>query len=181
MGVDLNYDYMRDLVRSLMSLESVPIDKMVTLLQKGKTEGRTAYICGNGGSAANASHLALHLNQAGLKAICLSDNVPMITALANDIDYDQVFSAQVRWADMTKTLLVVVSGSGNSLNILRVIDAWCGEIIGLLGMDGGQTLKRLQDRQGSTYIVVPSMAYGPIEDAHSALIHILAERLKMVT
>lgn len=98
------------------------------------------YVCGNGGSAANALHIVNDLVSCGIKAYALTGDISTLTAIANDYSYDEVFSHQIEVFGEPGDLLLVLSGSGNSKNIVRAIDAakekgmrtWA-----LLGMTGG--------------------------------------------
>ena len=111
-------------------------------------EGRRVFLCGNGGSAGNAIHLANDFlygiakgRCAGLKVSALSDNSAIITCLANDVGYEHIFSEQLNVQADKGDLLVVLSGSGNSPNIIRALE--CAKIKGIksyamLGFDGGK-------------------------------------------
>jgi len=120
-------------------------------LDAARTEGRQIFLCGNGGSAANAIHWANDLifgagktGRGGLRAHALPANAAVATCLANDLSYEQVFSAQLRVLGTAGDLLIVLSGSGNSPNILRAIEmarqmgirSWA-----VLGFDGGKALQ----------------------------------------
>lgn len=124
-------------------------------LNQARKDRKQVILCGNGGSAANAMHWANDLifgagktGKGGLRAHALPANAPVATCLANDLGYDEVFSAQLRVLGNTGDILVAFSGSGNSPNILRVLEAanemgirsWA-----ILGFDGGQALS-LADR-----------------------------------
>ena len=135
------------------------------------------YTAGNGGSAANASHLAAHLNECGIKAICLSDNLVRFSAIANDINYEQAFALQLKGLPLGRNdSVVVLSCSGDSPNVLRLLEfAQKANVtirIGLLGFSGGQAL-HLCDLS----IVLDSRDYGAIEDCHSAIIHAIRKAL----
>ena len=170
--------YKEELIRCIRCIDPAALTSALELLVTTRSRNSTAYICGNGGSAANASHMALHLSQAGLKTICLSDNVPMLTAHANDLGYDQVFSAfTLRYCE-PGDLLILISGSGNSWNILKSLETQSVDKVALLGMDGGELGKQMDDN--GVKIIVPSRRYGPIEDVHSAIIHMLADMLKPI-
>lgn len=106
-----------------------PVVKLAEDLQLCLKENRRLFICGNGGSAGNAIHLANDFlygiakrSGGGLKVLSLSDNPAVITCLANDLGYDQIFSEQLAVQGEKNDLLIVLSGSGNSPNIIRVIN-----------------------------------------------------------
>jgi D-sedoheptulose 7-phosphate isomerase len=167
----------------LQSLPITQIAKALAMVETAMREGRTVFIAGNGGSAATASHMANDLLKTvakkhgrSVRVIALSDNVPLLTAIANDEDFLEVFSSQLRPLARVGDLLIVISGSGNSPNILRAL-AVAKEMgvrsIGFLGMDGGKACKAVD-----VDIVVPSDDYGPIEDAHIVLNHLITEYLR---
>ena len=92
-------------------------------------EGRAIYICGNGGSAGNAMHLANDFlygigvnNDGGLRAEALSANTAVITCLANDIGYDHIFEEQLKVKALPNDILIALSGSGNSINVVKAIE-----------------------------------------------------------
>jgi D-sedoheptulose 7-phosphate isomerase len=164
-------------------LRSVPVHAVVQvleILEKALMEDHQVFIAGNGGSAATASHIANDLcktvinsnpSQKGFRAIALTDNVPLLTAWANDVGYEEIFAGQLRSLAKPGDVLIVVSGSGNSVNVIRAAKVARDMglvIIGLLGRDGGQ-LQPLVDAA----VVVPAEEYGLIEDAHLAVNHLI--------
>lgn len=154
-------------------------------LEKAYTEGRSVFVAGNGGSAANASHLAQDLSKATVqdidagkrfRVLSLTDNIGFITALANDISYERVFDIQLRQFAKPGDVLLLISGSGNSPNILRA--ARCAketdlQIIGVTGFDGGG-LMPLSDVK----LHVPINNMGMCEAAHAILFHYIVEELR---
>jgi len=132
---------------------------------------------GNGGSAATASHYAADFNK-GLsygkarrfRFLCLSDNVPTLTAYANDVAYEEVFVEQLRNFLQPGDLVIAISGSGNSRNILKAIEYANGEgavTVGLTGYDGG-ALKRIA--QHGVHVPIADMQV--TEDLHMVLDHL---------
>ncbi len=132
-----------------MNLEAIyDIQALADALLEAWIEGRSIYLCGNGGSAGNAIHLANDLiygagvkNGAGLRVEALSANAAVITCLANDIGYDNIYSEQIRVKGKPGDVLVILSGSGNSLNVVKAIEV--GNSIGMktfaiLGFSGGR-------------------------------------------
>ena len=126
------------------------IDKLIEIIMLGYDEERMIFVIGNGGSAANASHFAQDLakgtrhilNQSKrIKALSLTDNLPFITALGNDDGYDTIFEQQLRTYAKPKDILIAISGSGNSLNIIKAVE-WANNegltTVGLTGFDGGK-------------------------------------------
>jgi len=128
-------------------------------------------ICGNGGSASLAEHFAQDLaKQCQVRSLPLT-SLAMVTALANDISYQDIFCKQLEFYAKPEDLLIVISGSGNSLNILYALTkakAMQIPTTGLLGFDGGKA-KHLTDLA----ITVPALHMGRAEDGHLILSHIL--------
>jgi histidinol-phosphate phosphatase family protein len=151
---------------------------------------RTVFIAGNGGSAATASHLAWDLlkqtqlpGRRSIRAHALTDSLPTITALANDQGFRQVFAYQLRSQAKPGDILLSISCSGQSANILEAIsEARAGglTVVGFGGFDGG-----VMRDQCDVYLHVPSWDYGKIESVHLALCHcitsLLAERALALT
>ena len=140
--------------------------------------GKFVFIIGNGGSGANASHLCEDLakctlrdfeNQKRLKVLSLTDNVSWIMAIANDINYDGIFVEQLKNLASPGDLLVAISGSGNSPNILKAVD-WANrsglETMGLTGYGGGK-LKTLA--QNNLHVAIDDM--GIVESLHQVAFH----------
>jgi D-sedoheptulose 7-phosphate isomerase len=179
--------YFADLNSALTALPEADICGAAELIESAFLAGKQVFIAGNGGSAATASHMACDFAKTTLgksherisfriKAIALSDNVPAITAWGNDVSYDLVFSEQLRNLANEGDLLVVITCSGNSPNILETLKAAKElglQTLGLLGFAGGKALP-LCDKS----IVVCSEDYGVIEDAHSILNHLLTAHMK---
>ena len=144
-------EYIKEEVKILETLNLKVVDEIISLIEKARLNNKKIYICGNGGSAATASHFCCDFNKGysgGLKNntnfICLSDNVPTLTAIANDISYDDIFSYQIRNRIEVGDILFVISGSGNSKNIVKAMEVAKergNTIIGLCGYNGGQVLK----------------------------------------
>lgn len=162
------------------------VSNLVLLAEKlaqVRSSGGHVYVCGNGGSCANAAHLVLHLREIGVKAFDLLADAPWVSAIANDRAYDQVFSWTLHALGAgPEDLLIVISGSGQSKNIMKAIE-WAANanltIAGLLGnaahnVYGGAAFDHMDSGLG---IVVPSDDYGVIEDVHSICIHALKKAL----
>lgn len=151
--------------------------------EDARTNGRTIFIAGNGGSATTASSMANDIGfdiikKTGTKVpfriMALTDNTSVITAISNDVGYNDIFSNQLKIHYSSGDKLLVISASGNSENLVRAVK-WVkqqgGKTIGLLGFTGGK-LKNLCD----TVVHVKSEVgeYGPVEDLHLTINHILA-------
>ena len=126
---DFFQSYSEKLQEILQQSDWSPVEELATDMQKCWKDGRRVFICGNGGSAGNAIHLAndfiygiAKTTGGGIRAISLSDNSAVITCLANDVGYDYIYSEQLAVQAEKDDLLIVLSGSGNSSNILHAVD-----------------------------------------------------------
>jgi len=177
--------YARYVARLLEQIDPVAVVAAAIHLEEAWLEGRTIFVAGNGGSAATASHFATDLawgrgKLAGKRPriISLAANVPMMTAAANDVGYPHVFVEQLRGVFQPRDLLVAISASGNSDNLLQAIDyanEQQGVSIGLVGFDGGRMKGRCTL---SLHVETKPGDYEPAEDAHHALCHMLASYVK---
>lgn len=159
------------------------IDKVIGV----RENNGTIFITGNGGSAANAFHWACDLNKGTLnnfydpahkrlRVVSLTDNIATITALTNDLSFDQVFSQQLRNLVRRGDLLISITGSGKSKNIIRAIELaknFGAYVFSVLGFDGSEAIHISDDS-----IVVPSRNYRIIEDIHLTIGHILTASIK---
>ena len=171
----------------LTAINAVDLEAVLAVAEvplSARDSGHTVFIAGNGGSAATASHMATDLMLGSqlvdppLRVIALTDNQAIITATGNDLNFDQIFSRQLSRLAQPGDLLITVSASGNSPNILACIDiakTMNLTTIGFTGFDGGE-LATMVD----LLIHVPTRkgAYGPVEDVHLAVNHMITERLK---
>jgi D-sedoheptulose 7-phosphate isomerase len=170
--------YLGDVTRAIEALPVEDIDRVATILRAAYDEERTIFVMGNGGSAATASHLACDLNKGAsagarkrFRVMALTDNLPTILALANDVGYDAVFVEQLKCFARTGDVVIGISGSGNSPNVLRAVayarDLGC-TTIGVCGYNGGR-LKRMVDC--SVHVELDDMQV--VEDLHMMLAHTL--------
>jgi D-sedoheptulose 7-phosphate isomerase len=168
--------YLRDFERVLAAVDLDAVARVVARLAVARDRQRTIYIAGNGGSAATASHWANDLGKATkcagrgwIRVMCLSDNTPWLTALANDEGYERIFAGQLENFGAVGDVLIVISASGNSPNLVEAV-ALANErglvTIALLGFDGGV----LKDRV-SEYLWLPTErgAYGLVESGHAVV------------
>lgn len=164
-------------------LDLKALSRLAALVEKAQAKGRFIWVCGNGGSAAISSHVGCDFGKTAavkgdkpLKAVSLADNVAFITATANDLSYDEVFSRQLSNVVAKGDVVLLISGSGNSKNLLeaaRLARKRGATVFSLLGFDGGK-LKALSH----DHLLVASDQYGVIEDMHQAVAHILTFYLK---
>lgn len=162
----------------LEKLDVDAIDAAMELLADCMENGRNIYIFGNGGSSATASHYQNDFNKGiseytekKFRFVCLNDNVPTIMAVANDIGFAEVFRFQLQGKINSSDVVMAVSGSGNSQNVINAVEyakeQGC-KIIGLTGYSGGK-LKELSDI--SLHVPVNSMQI--TEDIHMVLDHLM--------
>ncbi len=163
------------------TLDRIPlerIERIGEILCGPSPHNKQVFVIANGGTAATASHMACDLgkntigpNQRRFRILSLTDNTPLLTALANDIGYDHVFSEQLVNLIRPGDVLIVITGSGRSPNILeamRYSRSRSATVIALLGFDGGPA-RELADE----LILVPTDDYGLIEDLHMIFNHVL--------
>lgn len=170
--------YFTDVEAALKRLDVEEINRAMNAIYRAFQERRHIYVFGNGGSAATASHLANDFNKGisqGLRkkfrVCCLNDNMATVMAIANDLDYSDVFAEQLRNRLEPGDLVIAISGSGNSSNIIKAVRhaKECGcEVIGLSGYDGGR-LKTLADY--SMHVDVDDMQI--VEDLHLVFNHMM--------
>lgn len=176
-------EQLADYVGAVQGLDLERLQEAVDLLMQVQARGGTVYVCGNGGSASAASHFATDLMKTAasagnraLRAIALGDNPALLTALANDTSYDRVFAEPLRSLARPGDLLVVITGSGNSPNVvaaLRESRALGIASFAFTGFAGGEAMA-LADAA----LHVPSDHYGVVEAAHSAAMHLITFALR---
>ena len=170
--------YMQNEIETLKRLDVQQIDAALQLVQETYETQNTIYICGNGGSSATASHFQNDFNK-GISEYtkkkfcvsCLCDNVSTIMAIANDIDFEEVFRFPLRGRMRKGDILVAISGSGNSQNVLNAVQYTHdvgNQVIGMTGYDGGR-LKGLSDI--SLHVPINSMQI--TEDLHMMFGHLM--------
>ena len=167
---------------SLRVLEAVPEDLVAELanqLETARKNRRQIFVCGNGGSAASASHLANDLGKGAshgrsprFRVLSLTDNIPWISAVANDYAYDQIFVEQLRNYGRSGDLLLAFSGSGNSPNVINAVE-WANRngiaTVGITGRSGGKL------SQCARHVIrVDSSHMGHIEEAHFLILHLVS-------
>ena len=165
------YDYAVDVAQRVVKSDFDALAAIVQRLAQAKTEGRTVYTAGNGGSAATASHICNDLvkgcrvnGREGFKAVCFADSNAIVTCLANDFRYEDIFAIQLKTFAVKGDVLITFSGSGNSPNIISALQT-AREMgvctIGFSGRDGGK-MKDLCD----LLLVAPTDSMEQIEDMH---------------
>jgi D-sedoheptulose 7-phosphate isomerase len=170
----LTRTYLAELTTLVDALDVAAIERIVELLRVARDNGRVVFIAGNGGSAATATHwvndLAKATRRSGrrpFKVIGLSDNVSWLTAIANDDGYDRVFADQLDNLAGPDDVLLVITASGNSPNILRALELAAGRgmrTAALVGFDGGAARTMVD---ACLWVRTPKGAYGVVESLHS--------------
>jgi D-sedoheptulose 7-phosphate isomerase len=174
--------YLTELAAALAATPREPLHAFERALWETYARDGTIIVCGNGGSAASASHFACDLakwtvcdGSRRVRALALTDNVAVMSAWSNDTAYERVFVEQLAGLYRPGDTLVAISGSGNSPNVLRAVEwanAQGATTIGMTGFDGGK-LARL----ARLALVVPNHCMPQVEDVHMALCHALAVNL----
>ena len=181
-GLFAIYNYLDEVKSTLLNIDAIALREAVGVLLEAIQNQKTIYCFGNGGSASTASHFANDFNKILNSAvdnkfqfICLNDNIATIMAIANDISYEDVFSYQLQGRLKPGDVVIAISGSGNSKNIIKAVEyAWaCGNtVIGLTGFDGGR-LKQL----ANINLHVPINNMQITEDIHLLFNHLLVSVL----
>jgi D-sedoheptulose 7-phosphate isomerase len=185
--LDSREDYIADYLKVMRScldeIAAQNVEEIVDIITKAWQDNRCVFIMGNGGSATTAAHFARDLSigtaMAGkrrLRVVSLADNIATVTALANDLGYHLIFKEQLVGCLEKGDVVIGISVSGNSPNVLEGIE-YAGSrgavTVGLIGFGGGK-LKELVNKS----IVLSSRDYGPVEDTHLVLDHIISALVK---
>ncbi|MBI2679673.1 MAG: SIS domain-containing protein [Candidatus Solibacter usitatus] len=171
-------NYKTQLLAAIDTIDLARVNEIIELFKQARAAGRHIFVCGNGGSASTASHFACDIvkgasfNRAErFRIMALTDQLPTLTAYANDVSYDAVFVEQLRNFAEPNDVFMGISGSGNSPNVIRAME-YANSIgcktIALTGRDGGK-LGPLA--QLNVQVPVPHM--GRIEDAHMIVCHMV--------
>lgn len=175
--------YLSETEAGIRAISRDDVRAVVDALFAAWLQGRTIFIVGNGGSASTASHMMNDLNKftsiegrRRMRAIALTDNVPLMTAYGNDLSYEDVFVEPLRNLMRGGDVLVAISGSGNSPNVIKAVQYAMehdAQVIGLCGSPGGKlaTLSHLR-------VVVPAAQICQQEDGHLVLNHAIAMALR---
>ena len=171
-------DYIRCEIETLKKLDVEAVNAALNLLMETQKNHKRIYVFGNGGSSATASHIQNDFGKGiseytedKFRFQCLNDNVPTVMAIANDIGFEEIFRFQLRGVLEPGDIIMAISGSGNSPNVINAVEYAkdCGsKIIGLTGYDGGR-LKELSDI--SLHVPVNSMQI--TEDIHMVFDHLM--------
>lgn len=178
-------EYKSELKKVIDEISNDSIENYAKMIIECEKNGGTVYVIGNGGSASTASHFQCDLGKGAqnegkrrIRVISLTDNVALMSAISNDISYDDVFLYQLENVLSSKDLLIGISASGNSTNVVKCFEYAKGigvKTFALVGFTGGKMLE-LADKS----IYVRSSNYGIVEDAHLMLGHLVAQYIKKI-
>jgi D-sedoheptulose 7-phosphate isomerase len=175
--------YLNEIDQIVQNLPQGQIARVIDILAQARTEGRRIFVMGNGGSAAMASHFACDLGKgtvqegkARFKVLSLNDNVPLLTAYANDFGYETVFAEPLASLAEPGDVAIAISSSGNSLNVLRAMDVARERgltTIGITGFEGGKLRGKVD-----VCVVVPADPGHPdgmqhAEDGQWVVLHVI--------
>ncbi|HVA96945.1 MAG TPA: SIS domain-containing protein [Candidatus Acidoferrales bacterium] len=177
-------EYLNEVKNALTTLDTNTIQNALNMIINAHQKGKRVFIFGNGGSASTASHMACDLGKGTLsrfydnkekrlRVMSLNDNMALLTAYANDLSFEHAFVQQLKNLVEKGDLVIVLSGSGNSKNLIKAIKYAKdrgAKTIGILGFKHGGKLAEMVD----CGIIVQSSHYGPVEDIHLVLNHLLA-------
>ena len=175
--------YAEETARAMRAIEPAELDRAAAVLLEDYTRGATVFSCGNGGSAAIANHLQCdHVKGVRTttdlvpRVVSLSSNIELITAIANDMAYEDIFTYQLQSQSGPGDVLIAVSSSGRSPNIVRAL-TWARDhglrTIALTGFAGGDA-----KAVAEVTIHVDGGNYGVVEDLHQAIMHALAQYIR---
>lgn len=180
--------YIENLKSTLDEIDFKQVDAIIQCLWDAREEDKQVFILGNGGSASTASHFACDLakgtidlknaNFRRFRAMSLTDNIALITAIGNDISYEDIFVEQLKNHLNPKDVVIVITSSGNSPNVLRAIEYASkrgATTIGLLGFNGGKAKDLV-----NISMVVSSRNCGISEDFHMIIVHILTQIIRRI-
>jgi D-sedoheptulose 7-phosphate isomerase len=173
--------YKTELLQTIDRIDLDKVQQAIAWFEEAREQGKHIFVCGNGGSASTASHFVCDMVKGAsynrptrFRIMALTDSLPTLTAYSNDVSYECVFAEQLKNFAQPGDLLMAISGSGNSPNVLRAAE-YASSIgcrtIGLTGRDGGK-LGALVDLN----LQVPVAHMGRIEDAHMIICHMIGYR-----
>jgi D-sedoheptulose 7-phosphate isomerase len=176
-------DYFTTMKDTLDLIDPAPVAEVIDILQQARVEGRQIFIMGNGGSASTATHFVCDLakntrlaERPNFRVIGLSDNMAIFSAFGNDDGYDNVFALQLANLIREGDVVIGISTSGNSPNVLRAIElanAHGGQTIGFTGFNAGKLGALVH-----CHVHVPSDCIEQVEDIHLMLEHLITKALR---
>jgi D-sedoheptulose 7-phosphate isomerase len=179
MGASFPRGYKAELLKTIETIDLERVNQAISVLQKAREENRRIFVCGNGGSASTASHFVCDMVKGAsfgrdkrFRIMALTDSLPTLTAYSNDVSYECVFVEQLKNFAEPGDVLIAISGSGNSPNILRAVEYanqhGC-QTIAFSGRDGGKLgpLAQINIQAANPHM-------GRIEDAHMIVAHMIS-------
>lgn len=152
------------------------VDEVVLFFRKVREENKKVFFIGNGGSAAIASHMTVDYMKNGGIVTCSTQESPMLTCLSNDYSYTEVYSKQIESLGSKNDVLVAISSSGNSENIIKAIDAADKTGMKTITLSGFDSYNKISNR-GIYNIYVPSYRYGIVESIHQLILQEIVDLL----
>ena len=176
--------YFEKITAAAASVDRAKLTQAADILENTYSKNNTLFVCGNGGSAAisgtfvcDHSKLVQTDTNLNAKVVSLADNMSMVTAIANDLSYDDIFSYQLQTLASFGDTLLTISASGDSENVVKAA-TWAKEnkmkVIAFTGFEGGRMAEL-----ASVHLDVSADNYGVIEDVHQSLMHLLAQYIRM--
>lgn len=176
--IEMLENYRNEEIEVIKNLDLESVNEVMNLLEKTRLNGNRIFICGNGGSAATASHYCCDFNKGvsekqdkKFNFECLNDNIPTMMAVANDISYDEVFRFPLKNKMKKDDIFIGISGSGNSKNVVNALEyakSVGGKTIAIVGYDGGK-MKQMADY--CIHVNINNMQIS--EDLHMMLDHMM--------
>lgn len=180
---EFSREYIQHIKDCINEISIENLTKAVKIIHDAYLKNKKVFIMGNGGSAATASHFACDLlmgtkvlNKPRFRVISLNDNTPLVTAISNDCGYDNVFKEQLISLVEEGDVVILITASGNSENVLQAHDYAKSQgavTIGLIGFGGGKLMNLVDE-----HITLSSKNFGIVETAHSFLAHLIASYFK---
>jgi D-sedoheptulose 7-phosphate isomerase len=177
--VEFLQQYQQETLRAVASIPLANVEQAIQWFREARASGRRIFVCGNGGSAANASHFACEVTKGAsygkpsrFRMLALTDSMPLVTAYSNDVGYESAFAEQLKNFAEPGDIVIGLSGSGNSASVIRAIEyanAIGCRTLTLTGCDGGR-LAGL----GQLSIHIPMPHIGRSEEAHLAVLHMIS-------
>jgi D-sedoheptulose 7-phosphate isomerase len=171
--------YKSDLLQAIEAVDLSQVEAAIRVLQEARDENRRIFVCGNGGSASTASHFACDMvkgasfgRESRFRIMALTDSLPTITAYSNDVSYECIFAEQLKNFAEPGDVVMAISGSGNSPNVLRAMEYGASigcRTIALTGRDGGKLAPLAEIN-----IQAKNPHMGRIEDVHMIVAHMIA-------
>lgn len=172
-------EYIDQHSKAIQSLDLEAIARLIEIIRDVRDQDRQIFVIGNGGSAACSSHLSVDLGKGAslgkekrFRVFSLVDNVPWLTALGNDLSYEDIFSEQLQNLANPGDLLLAISVSGNSPNLVKAVEyarMLKLKTAAIVGDKNGALIK-----MADMVVVIPSKHYGQVEDIHTAICHMIS-------